>query len=129
MKNKKTHIKKEERFFIEKMLKINKSITEIAKLLERGVSTVSEEISRNGGIRQYNSTKAEFQANGRQANKKVKLNKVLRTKKLKTMVDKYLLQGLSPEKISDLLKLKFKSQYVSSKSIRKYMVYKSKNIL
>jgi IS30 family transposase len=122
MINKKTHIKKEERFFIEKMLKINKTITEIAKLLERGVSSISEEISRNGGVSNYNSTTAEFQAKERQINKKLYQNKVIKNKRIKVVVEKYLTQGLSPEKISLTLKQKKSKQlYVSAKSIRKYI--------
>lgn len=122
MINKKTHIKKEERFFIEKMLKINKTITEIAKLLERGVSSISEEISRNGGVSNYNSSTAEFQAKERQINKKLYQNKVIKNKRIKAVVEKYLTQGLSPEKISLTLKQKKSKQlYVSAKSIRKYI--------
>jgi IS30 family transposase len=122
MKNKKTHIKKEERFLIEKMLKINKSITEIARLLERGVSSISEEVSRNGGIGRYSSTTADLKARERQQTKKASLNKVSRNKKLQVLIKKYRLEGLSPEKIS--VKLKLKKQVlldVSPKSIRKYL--------
>jgi len=122
MKNKKTHIKKEERFLIEKMLKINKSITEIAKLLERGVSSISEEVSRNGGVKRYNSATADLKAKERQQTKKASLNKVSRNKKLQTLITKYRLKGLSPEKISAELKLKNnESLDVSPKSIRKYL--------
>lgn len=127
MKNKKTHIKKEERFLIEKMLKINKSITDIAKLLERGVSSISEEVSKNGGVKRYNSTTADIRAIERQQTKKVNQNKVAKNNKLQKYIQKYSSQGLSPEKISEVLKTKNQeSLSVSPKSIRKYL--KSINI-
>lgn len=122
MKNKKTHIKNEERFLIEKMLKANKSITEIARLLERGVSSISEEVSRNGGSSRYSSKEANIKAMERQQTKKANLNKVARNKKLQTYIGKYRLLGMSPEKISLALKSKNEEALsVSPKSIRKYL--------
>ena len=49
LKNKKKHLSDNERFCIEKMLKAGETITKIAKTLERGLSTISEEIKANGG--------------------------------------------------------------------------------
>ncbi len=122
MKNKKSHIKKEERFLIEKMLKANKTVTEIATLLDRGVSSISEEISRNGGKDKYSSSHAHINAIERQQTKKANQNKVGRSTKLQALITKYSLQGMSPEKISIILKSKNKETLsVSPKSIRKYL--------
>lgn len=122
MKNKKSHIKKEERFMIEKMLKAGKGVTEIARLLERGISSISEEISRNGGKIEYSSTKAHLNATERQESKKANQNKVAKSTKLQNLILKYNQQGMSPEKISGLLKSKKqKTLDVSPKSIRKYL--------
>jgi len=123
MSNKKNHLKKEERFLIEKMLGIGKSINYISALLERGVSTVSKEVSRYGGKNSYNSNHAHNQANHRQSNKKIKSNKVISNKPIRNLVDKLIIKRLSPEAISNVLKTKSKSMYASPKSIRKYIGY------
>jgi IS30 family transposase len=122
MKNKKLHIKKEERFLIEKMLKAGKGVTEIARLLERGISSISEEVSRNGGKTNYSSGTAHIRAIERQESKKANQNKVAKSSKLQNLILKYNQQGMSPEKISVLLKSKKqKTLDVSPKSIRKYL--------
>ena len=118
--NKKKHLQKEERFLIEKMLRIGKNLSYISRLLERGISTVSEEVSRNGGRSEYSSYSAQNKANTMQLRKKEKLNKVISNKRIRNIVDKLLSINLSPEIISN--KLRSKSLLVSSKSIRKYRV-------
>lgn len=120
-KNKRKHLRKEERFLIEKMLKVNKSFGYISNLLDRGVSTVSYEVNKNGGVSDYNSATAHNQALQRQRDKKLHLNKVLRNKKLRLIVDNYLSNKMSPETISKQLCRKKKSLHVSPKSIRKYI--------
>lgn len=122
MQNKKKHLQKEERFLIEKMLRINKSITYIAKLLERGISTVSEEVSRNGGQRSYDSKRAQFKALERQANKKIHSNKVIANRRLRRQVEALLGQGLSPESASLKLRNTKGRSIVSGKSIRKFLI-------
>jgi len=121
MKNKKKHLQKEERFLIEKMLRINKSISYISELLERGLSTISEEISRNGGIAGYDSKKAQIEASKRQLNKKIYCNKVISNRGLRNKVENYLSQGLSPEAVSIKLRDGKKNFGVSGKSIRKFI--------
>ena len=125
MSNKKNHLQKEERFLIEKMLSTGKSINYIARLLERGVSTVSEEVSRYGGRSAYSSNYAHIQANKRQSSKKKDSNKVLSSKPIKNLVDKLLAQRYSPEDISKVLKSRSSRMYASPKSIRKYIGYSS----
>ncbi len=122
MKNKKSHIKKEERFLIEKMLGAGKGVSEIARLLERGVSSISEEISRNGGKENYKSTEAHVRALRRQELKKSNQNKVNKSSRLQALILKFRQDGLSPERISSLLKSKKqKALDVSPKSIRKFL--------
>ncbi|MFA6258816.1 MAG: helix-turn-helix domain-containing protein, partial [Candidatus Paceibacterota bacterium] len=55
LKNKKKHLKKEERFCIERMLKMGKSFGEIARTLDRGLSTISGEANGNGGRGRYDA--------------------------------------------------------------------------
>ncbi|MFZ2694031.1 MAG: helix-turn-helix domain-containing protein [Minisyncoccia bacterium] len=121
MKNKKKHISKEERFFIEKMLKTGTSLSSIAEILDRGLATISEEVNRNGGKDKYSSQTSQDRADSLQDRKKEHSNKLLRNKALKKFVDKNLLEGLSPEMISNLSRKKSSPEYVSSKSIRKYL--------
>src|SRR5438874_1989187 len=106
MGNKKKHLSKEERFFIEKMLKTGNSISIIAKLLERGLSTISEEISRNGGRKGYSLNTSTNRAYYKQYKKKVIYNKIILNKKLRSFVTSHLARGLSPEVISELLREK-----------------------
>jgi IS30 family transposase len=61
-KNKKKHLRKEERFCIEKMLEQKKSLSEIARTLGRGLSTISEEVNSNKGRENYNAKKANHRA-------------------------------------------------------------------
>lgn len=121
MKNKKKHLQKEERFLIEKMLKTNKSFGYIAELLERGISTISLEVSRNGGRNAYTSSLAQDRALKSQSYKKLELNKIIINIKIRKVVDKLLKEGNSAESISFLLSKKSRSMYASPKSIRKYM--------
>ncbi|MEI7720256.1 MAG: helix-turn-helix domain-containing protein [bacterium] len=70
MANKKKHLRKEERFCIEKMLGQNKSFGEVARTLGRGISTISEEVNANGGRTRYDAQKAHHRAYLKQWRKK-----------------------------------------------------------
>jgi len=120
--NKKKHLQKEERFCIEKMLLQNKSISEIARTLGRGLSTISEEINNNGGRDMYRAEKAHHRAYLKQYWKKIDCNKVAMDGDLTKFVEKGLKNGLSPETISIRLKIKPELEYVSGKSIRKFVI-------
>lgn len=66
MSHKRSHITKEERFLIEKLLQAGDSYRDIAQRLGRGPSTICEEVSRNGGRSRYAAQRAEYRAYLRQ---------------------------------------------------------------
>lgn len=118
--NKKKHVTKEERFCIDKLLKQHKTFTEIAITLGRGLSTISEEVSSNGGREQYDAKKAHRRAYWKQYRKKRTSKKVALDSHLSTFVEKALSRGWSPETISARLKKQSGLAYASPKAIRKY---------
>lgn len=124
-KNKKKHLSKEERFCIEKMLKQGTSLCEIARTLNRGPSTISEEVSSNKGRKRYNAEKAHHKAYLRQYLKKKNCNKVAMDGHLTRFVEKSLRKGWSPETISSRLETQSGVSYASAKSIRKFLKRRS----
>jgi len=124
--NKKTHLTYEERVKIESLIKEGFSYQRIATNLNRGKATIYLEIKRNKGWFGYNAKKANHRAYVRQYRKKKGCNSVAMSIFLKRFVEEKLRLGWSPERISDRLKLlKHKLnkeiEYVSAKSIRKYI--------
>ena len=120
-KNKKKHLTKEERFCIEKMLGRGKSFGEISRTLERGLSTVSEEVNENGGRDAYSAEQADHRAYLKQYWKKKNCNKVAMDGHLSRFVEKKLSCGWSPETISCRLEIQSGLRYASAKSIRKFI--------
>ena len=121
MTNKKEHLSYEERFCIEKMLGVGNSIGVISHTLGRGLSTISQEISNNGGKRNYKALNAQNRSDNKQRGKKYDSNKIINSLKLRKFVDKQLKMGLSAEAVAAFLKQQVKLEYASSKSIRKYI--------
>ena len=121
LKNKKKHLNREERFCIQKMLRIGDTLTKIAVTLGRGLSTISEEVNENGGRTNYNAEKAENRAYFKQYWKKRNCNKVAMNADLSRYVEKCLGKGWSPERISDRILEENKYKYTSPKSIRKFV--------
>ena len=121
MANKKKHLSAEERFCIERMLGVGDSFTKIAKTLNRGLSTISEEVNVNGGRKKYSAEKAERRAYFKQYRKKKNCNKVALDPHLSKRVETMLGQGLSPETISVRLLLEPAKKTASGKSIRKFV--------
>ena len=121
LKNKKKHLSDNERFCIEKMLKAGETITKIAKTLERGLSTISEEIKANGGRDNYVAEKAIHRAYIKQYRKKRDCNKVAQDGHLLRFIEKKLEAGWSPGAISARTKIQSGLKYVSEKSIRKFI--------
>lgn len=119
MANKRGHIRKEERFLIEKCLAAGDSYRAIAVRLGRGVSTVSEEISRNGGRVRYDAIRAHHRAYLRQYRKKRDCKKVALDPFLAHFVEEHLRHHWSPERIAGYLKREQKP-YASAKAIRKF---------
>ena len=121
LKNKKKHLNKEERFCIEKMLKRGKSFGEISRTLDRGLSTISEEVNGNGGKDTYSAKHSDHRAYLKQYWKKKNCNKVAIDSHLSKFVEKKLSCGWSPETISLRLEVQSGLKYASAKSIRKFI--------
>lgn len=121
LKNKKNHLQKEERFCIEKMLKVGDTFTKIAKALGRGLSTISEEVNLNGGRKKYDAKKAHHRAYVKQYLKKTDCNKVAMDGKLTIFVKEKLEAGWSPETISSRILVEKIYEKTSGKSIRKFI--------
>lgn len=119
MANKKKHLTTEERFFIETCLKAGDSYREIARHLPRGLSTISEEVSANGGRDAYDARKAHQRAYLKQHWKKRDCMKVALDSFLAKFIEEKLRKRWSPERISGFL-LKHQHPYASPKAIRKF---------
>jgi len=119
--NKGNHLKKEERFCIEKMKKAGFSSEEIARTIGRGKSTIDAELRKNGGIAKYDYEVAHHRAYLKQYRKKRTCMKVAMNIGIRQQVEHYLFEyGWSPESISAELELKHRL-YVSAKAIYKYI--------
>lgn len=101
------------------MLKASKTYRDIARTLERGLSTISEEIKRNGRKDNYDAKKAHHHAYVKQWRKKQGCLKVATDGFLSNYVEKELRRFVSPERISGRLKREY-DKSVSAKAIRKF---------
>jgi len=119
MANKKGHLTAEDRFFIETCLGAGDSYREIARHLPRGISTISEEVSENGGRDVYDAKKAHHRAYLKQHLKKKDCMKVALDSFLAKFVEEKLRKRWSPERISGYLE-KHQHPYASPKAIRKF---------
>jgi IS30 family transposase len=119
MANKKGHLTEEERFLIEKCLTAGDSLREIVKRSGRGLSTISEEISVNGGRGKYDARKAHLRAYLKQHWKKQDCMKVALDSFLAQFVEEKLRKRWSPERISGYLE-KHGHPYASPKAVRKF---------
>jgi len=123
--NKKKHLNYEERFSIEKMLRADETLTNIAKVLGRGLSGISEEVSANGGRTKYTAMKAQLRAYWKQYRKKRDCNKVAMTQGMSRIIEKELGNRRSPEEIALMLKQRKFHSTPSAKSIRKFIASRS----
>ncbi len=106
MANEREHVSREERFCIEKLLVAGDSCRDIAKRLGRGLSTVSQEIARCGGRRDYDPLKEQKWAGHRQRYKKRSCLKVALDPYLCRRVEADIRGHVSPERISSRLRFK-----------------------
>jgi transposase, IS30 family len=125
MANKKKHLSDNERFCIEKMCKAGQSLVDISKILDRGKSTICEEVKANGGRKRYCAERAIHRAYLKQYRKKRNCNKVALDGHLVRFVEKKLEAGWSPESISSRLEIQSGLAYASPKSIRKFIERRS----
>lgn len=121
MANKKKHLSDKERFCVEKMLKVGEGFAQIGRTLNRGKSTISEEVAENEGREKYQAERAIRRAYWKQYRKKRNCNKVACDGHLTRFVERRLEKGLSPGAISARLKIQSGLSYVSEKSIRKFI--------
>jgi len=118
-KNKQLNYK--ERCKIEGFLSEKMSIRNIAINLERGKSTISEEVNKNGGKNNYNADRAHRRKKLRRYRAKRHCNKIAIDYHLQCFIEKGLYSGNSPETISSALKKQPGLRYASAKSIRKFI--------
>lgn len=111
-----------ERKMVEKMLKQEMRVRAIGRVLNRGHSTISEEISKNKSPHevQYNAELAQARHEKRQTNKGNK-SKLARKEKLKEYVIAKLEEDWSPEQISGELKERCGITIVSHETIYQFI--------
>jgi IS30 family transposase len=106
------------------------SIREIAKGLQRPVSTVSREVSRHGGRPLYRASEADLQAWESALRPKVCLLAI--DEKLRTIVASKLILDWSPEQISAWLKVRYprnESMRVSHETIYRSLFIQARGVL
>ncbi|NRB42052.1 MAG: IS30 family transposase [Pseudomonadales bacterium] len=118
-----------EREEISRGLAANYSVRKIASQLERSPSTISREVSRNGGVSKYRAAEADAAAWKRA--KRPKLCLLAENTELKKIVTGKLSQDWSPEQISGWLKLAYpdnESMRVSHETIYKSLFIQTKGL-
>ena len=106
------------------------SIREIAKGLQRAVSTVSREVARHGGRSQYRASEADHHAWELALRPKVCLLAI--QVKLQTIVASKLILDWSPEQISGWLKIEYpkdESMRVSHETIYRSLFIQARGVL
>src|SRR6202521_5190956 len=106
------------------------SIREIAKGLQRAVSTVSREVARHGGKPQYRASEADHQAWESALRPKVCLLAI--HSKLQKIVASKLILDWSPEQISGWLKIRYpedESMRVSHETIYRSLFIQARGVL
>jgi IS30 family transposase len=106
------------------------SIRDIAKSLQRAVSTVSREVARHGGRPQYRATEADHQAWESALRPKVCL--LANHTKLQELVASRLILDWSPEQISGWLKIQYpndESMRVSHETIYRSLFIQARGVL
>jgi len=120
--NKFNHFNLGERKRIERYLKKGKSLREIARILDRSVSSISDEIKNNSVNDIYDSKKANHKAYVKRQTSKRDCLKVAMNPKLEEFVMEGIKDDQSPEGLSGRLKyVETGIQYASGKAIYKYV--------
>jgi IS30 family transposase len=116
------HFDLSEREKIEKFLRKGKSLRFISRVLDRSVSSVSDEIKNNGVRGKYTAKKADHKAYVKRETSKRDCLKVAMDVNLKKFVIENIKDDQSPEGISGRLKYIEKGiKYVSGKAIYKFI--------
>lgn len=111
------HVTRDQRSQIYAYKSMGLSLRDIAKNLDKNVSSISREISRNTGLRGYRINQADARSNERRSNASRTPKKL--TDELKVEIDSKLLEEWSPEQISGRFKLDGNS--ISHESIYQYI--------
>ena len=120
--NKFNHFNLSERKRIERYLRKGKSLREIARILDRSVSSVSDEITWNSIEGVYDAKKANHKAYVKRQTSKQDCLKVAMNPKLEEFVIEGIENDQSPEGLSGRLKYIEKSiEYASGKAIYKFI--------
>ena len=120
----------EEREEISRGIAVGSSIRSIAQNLGRAPSTVSREISRNGGSKKYRANKAETRA--WENAKRPKACKLLLSRALSLTVARKLKKGWSPQQIAGWLKYTYpkdQARTVSHETIYKTLYIQTRGAL
>jgi len=116
------HIKKAERLEITILVERKYKIREIARVLKRSPSTISEEISKNSVNGTYNPYKAQQKAYVKRKYSKYQGMKVVEDNQLRNYVEEKLKEDWSPEEIAGRLKEVDKYiKYASREAIYKFI--------
>ncbi len=116
------HFNLGERKRIERYLRQEKSLREIARILDRCVSSISDEIKNNSVNGIYNAKKAQHKAEVKREKSKRDCLKVAMDTNLRKFVVDNILDHQSPEGISGRLKYIEKGiSYASTKAIYKFV--------
>ncbi len=117
-----THIDENERRRIERAIEAKKGVREIARMIGRSPSTVSDELKRNSVRKTYFRQRAAQKARLRRQNSKVQCLKVAMNPALKKYVTENIENDQSPEAIAGRLKWVDKGiTYASMKAIYKFV--------
>ncbi|KKW24082.1 MAG: Transposase [Candidatus Kaiserbacteria bacterium GW2011_GWC2_52_8b] len=117
-----THIDESERRRIERAREGGKGVREIARMIGRSPSSVSEELGRNSVRKKYSRQRADLNALLRRKQSKLQCLKVAMDPELKKYVTENIENDQSPEGISGRLKkVETYMQYASTKAIYKFV--------
>lgn len=108
-------IKKAERFEIRILLDKKYSFREIAKTMNRSVSSISVEVNKNGGKDEYDPEKADWKSRIRKWRSKHNWKKIDQNKKLRIYITNKLKLHWNPDEISGRMK-KDKEPFYASKT-------------
>jgi IS30 family transposase len=118
-----THLSRHDRNEIQELKERGYGVRAIARILGRGIGTISEELRRNQVLRQYDADKAHLKATIRRKAAKYQGKKIVANSDLQAFIDKALMQRQSPEAIAGRLKAGLEPglPYVSRDTIETYI--------
>lgn len=122
MREKFSHISKEERRIIEINLDNGKSIRKIAEFLGRDHSAIAREIKRNTVNNEYKYKKAQHKAYVRRYHAKFQITKIKKDKEIEEYVVSRLNAGHSPDQIAGRMKVEYRLGYIDY-YVRKDAIY------